>query len=61
LGLDRLGNGVDGRTAYDTTSYRKLGAGAAKEGVHLASTLATFVDTPRIKLVYCCGVEYKVG
>jgi hypothetical protein len=61
LGLDGLGNGVDGRAAYDTTGHGKLGASAAEEGIHLASTLATFVDAPRMKSVYCYDVEGKIG
>lgn len=51
--LSGLGDGVDGRTTDDTTGDWKLGAGSAEESIHLASTLATFIDTPGIILVNC--------
>jgi len=50
--LSRLGDGVNGWTTDDTTSNWELGAGAAEESVDLTSALASFIDTPAIKLVY---------
>lgn len=50
--LSGLRDGVDGRTTDDTTGDWELGAGSAEESVHFTGTLATFVDTPRIMLVY---------
>jgi hypothetical protein len=50
--LSRLRDGVNGRTTDNPTSNWELGAGSAEESVDLASTLASFVDTPAIKLVF---------
>jgi hypothetical protein len=50
--LSRLGDGVNRRTTDNTTSNWELRAGAAEESVDLAGALASFVDTPAIKLVF---------
>jgi hypothetical protein len=46
-GLACLWDHVNGWPAYDTTSHRKLRAGARQEAVNFTSTLTAFVDTPR--------------